>query len=349
MNQQQQYPGNPEPQIAGVVDLTLCTNGTMLGTLQVQGVHSEIIATHIHRCEGGSTPQTRTAALCSGPPVVNFCGDNAAGLIADGTEYAGACSGIRSDGTSSTMDMRGALVHSAESLPELVRDIIAHADKYYFNVHTMASWNRWYPEPKGACRGPLREESTQATPTTTAVPAEPVEVKCYSMYSQLAMNELQIYAGNPDSKASGYASFTLCTNGTMSGTALVFGGVSEIIATHIHHCQGGDTPQTRTADLCEGPPVINFCGSNVAGLIADGVPYPEACAPYSSARASRTSGMRGVLIPGENKDMTVADRVLDIVHNPQSYFFNVHTLASFNQWYPAVKGACRGPMQLWAA
>jgi len=220
---------------------------------------------------------------------------------------------------------------------------------YYFNVHTMASWNHWYPEHKGACRGPLREEMAVALATTTAVPSdEPAEVKCFSMYSQLAMNELQIYAGNPDSTASGYASFTLCTNGTLSGTALIFGGVSEIIATHIHHCEGGNTPQTRTGELCEGPPVINFCGNNAAGLIADGVDYPEDCAPYGTTGASRTSGMRGVLILGENKGMTVADRVMDIAANPNSYFFNVHTMASWNQWYPDPKGACRGPMQLWA-
>merc|ERR1712061_686419 len=76
--------------------------------------------------------------------------------------------------------------------------------------------------------------------------------------------------------ASGYVDMLLCTNGTLRATGLLFGGASKIIAMHIHHCQGGATPQTRTGDLCSGPPVINFCGDSSHGLIADGANHSEA-------------------------------------------------------------------------
>jgi hypothetical protein len=290
--------------------------------------------------------------LCSGPPVVNFCGSNAVGLIADGSKYSKACSSYQSGSSgdeSSTVDMQGVQVSGAEasamSQVELVRDIFTRPELYYFNVHTMASYTHWYPHHNGNCRGPLKERSTDA-PSTTAAPVEVEEDKCYSLYSQLDMNELQIYTGNPDSTASGYASFTLCTNGTLSGTALVFGGVSEIIAMHIHQCEGGETPQTRTADLCTGPVVANFCGKNSAGLIADGVAYPEACAAYSSMGSSRTKAMSGVLLGGGG-GMSTAARVRDIVKRPESYYFNVHTMASYNHWYPKHQGVIRGPMQVW--
>merc|ERR1712187_919573 len=94
--------------------------------------------------------------------------------------------------------------------------------------------------------------------------------------------------------------------GTLKATALMFGGVSEIIAMHIHHCEGGTTPQTKTADLCEGPPVLNFCGDNSAGLIADGAKYPEHCMPWGRNGGSRTADMSGVMVSGVGSSFAVA-------------------------------------------
>merc|ERR1711972_808563 len=81
-----------------------------------------------------------------------------------------------------------------------------------------------------------------------------------------SMNELQKYPHNPDSNATGYVDLLLCTNGTLKSTALVFEGVSEIIAMHIHRCDGGSTPQTRTADLCTGPPRGQLLRRQLPGL-----------------------------------------------------------------------------------
>jgi len=309
---------------------------------------SEVIATHIHQCEGGTSPQTRTAVLCSGPPVINFCGNNVLGLLNDGVKYSGPCGAYDAGGASHTPDMQGILVPRDDGMTsaERVPDIVARPEMYYFNVHTVASYNHWYPHYAGVCRGRLVQQITAAT--TTIAPSGSGDNRCYSFYSHMTRNQLQSYDGNPDAHASGYAGFSLCTNGTFTGTALIFKGSSRIIATHIHRCHGGDTPQTRTADLCEGAPVINFCGDNSMGLIADGVAYPEECSPYSDIGNSRTEGMTGIMVPGERRGETVAELVTDIVRNPQLYYFNVHTLASYNHWYPRRNGVCRGPVQFWA-
>lgn len=82
MNEVQQHAGNREAGAQGIAELRLCTNGTMLCTLSVEGAASDIIAAHLHRCEGGDTPQTQVGLLCSGPPVVVFCGDTRGTAIA---------------------------------------------------------------------------------------------------------------------------------------------------------------------------------------------------------------------------------------------------------------------------
>jgi len=347
MNQAQQYPGNPYAEATGSVRLLLCTNGTLLGNLSVENGSSRIIATHIHHCQGGDSPQTRSGVLCGGPPVLNFCGDNRPGLIADGADYTAPCADFNRDGMSRTAGMQGALLPGGPmTLAERVRDIGAHPDKYYFNVHSMASYNHFYPHHEGMVRGPLEGRSVETTTTTPAPPAAAkVENRCVPLFSQMSMNELQRYPNNPDSTASGYVDMLLCTNGTLRATGLLFGGASKIIAMHIHHCQGGATPQTRTGDLCSGPPVINFCGDSSHGLIADGANYPEGCARWSAAGSSRTENMQGIAIQASGSE-AVARLVEDIAENPNFYYFNVHTEGSYMHWYPDHNGMCRGPLQL---
>lgn len=352
VNQAQNYAGNPESDATGSVELLLCTNGTMQGNMSVEGGSSEIIATHIHHCEGGDSPQTKTGVLCSGPPVINFCGNNAAGLIADGTDYTAPCVSFDGSGTSHTKDMQGVLVDGKNvemAVAERVRDIAASPGKYYFNAHTLASYTHFYPKHEGMCRGPLQGKSLAPATTTTTPPptaAEPVVNRCYSLFSQMSMNELQKYPSNPDSGASGYVDLVLCTNGTLKATALMFGGVSEVVAMHIHRCEGGTTPQTRMADLCTGPPVVNFCGDNSVGLIADGAKYPEPCAPWSHAGSARTVDTSGTEVPSASSGSAVAQLVQDMASHPQLFYFNVHTLASYTNWYPHHNGMCRGPLQL---
>jgi len=348
MNQLQQYDGNPEAETRGSVDIFMCTNGTVTASLVLHDGRSELIATLIHHCSGGSTPQKRTGVMCTGPPVVNFCGHDAVGLIDDGTSYTGLCSGYDiGTGISNNLGMPGKLVPSLGlTVMGLVTDMIENPNSYYFNVHSLASYNQWHPDFRGVCRGVIELNSAPVA-TTTLAPMDPDDAdKCYDLYSKLAMNELQEYHDNVDASASGYASFTLCANGTLSATVLVFGGVSEVIAMGIHRCHGGDTPMTKTAEMCQGPPVIAFCGENANGYLNYGVQYTEACAKYSGLGASITEGVEGTVVPNEQGETNTGELVLDIVRNPHMYFFNVHSLDSYGFWYPRDIGMCRGSMNI---
>jgi len=166
---------------------------------------------------------------------------------------------------------------------------------------------------------------------------------CYSVYSQLNVNPLQAYPGNPDSKAFGFATCTLCTDGAMHCTSLTHSGKSEIIAAHIHHVSEEDGKDGATG---EGPPVVNFCGKNGAGLIQDGVDYTRPCAQWDKNGVAHDDGMTGTLVPGFNRGISAAERVADIVKRPQDYYFNFHTMASWTRWYPTPHGICRGQLQL---
>merc|ERR1712151_48130 len=59
---------------------------------------------------------------------------------------------------------------------------------------------------------------------------------CFNLNSVLSFNNLlQSFPGNPDSHAQGFATFKLCTSGTLiADTALVYGGQTPLIASHIH-------------------------------------------------------------------------------------------------------------------
>jgi len=355
MNEAQQYEGNVEASAAGTARLRLCSNGTASASFRVEGAWSDILATHIHRCNGGSTPQTRTSVLCQGPPVVAFCGDNAPGQMDVGTPYTQPCGALAADHTAETSDAEGALVeeNTNMTMDELMRDIIGDPESYYFNVHS--DWSRMHAYPatdEGMCRGELRlviPTTTTAQAAATTAPPHSSSSECFFMFSQMVANELQQYEDNPEADMSGYADIVICTNGTLRASVQIFGGVPTIIAMHIHRCSGGETPQTRTAELCGGGAVVNFCGDNSPGLLSNGVDtYPEPCTMAARGEFfASIAEMVGVVAPaaGASTPAEVEALVRDMDANPDSYFFNIHTVASFTHWYPGHRGMCRGPLQ----
>jgi hypothetical protein len=129
----------------------------------------------------------------------------------------------------------------------------------------------------------------------------------------------------------------------MTCDALVFGGKSPIIASHIHVSDNGD------GSIGDGAPVISFCGDNTDGLINLRPDYPQACSANKEGK-SNNPGMKGVFLLSEaNQGLSVADRVRDIGQNPGRYYMNFHSLASFTRFKSngvSPKGMCRGPMHL---
>ena len=66
--------------------------------------------------------------------------------------------------------------------------------------------------------------------------------RCYNLYSYMKYNNLmQAYANSPDDHAKRYTTFTLCTDGTLTADANVWGGRMDLIASHVHKCKHGKT------------------------------------------------------------------------------------------------------------
>merc|ERR1712061_326324 len=122
---------------------------------------------------------------------------------------------------------------------------------------------------------------------TTYRKDEGTDDMCFNLFSSMAFNSLlQSFPNNPDSHAQGFATFKLCTNGTLvADTALVYGGQTPLIASHIHYATNGN------GESGSGPPVISFCGSNTPGLINAAGPYPELCAPYMAGSSNNADMM----------------------------------------------------------
>ena len=138
-------------------------------------------------------------------------------------------------------------------------------------------------------------------------------------------NSMQAYANSPDDHAKRYTTFTLCTDGTLTADANVWGGRMDLIASHVHKCNDG-----KTGEDCSGPPVINFCGSNDMGMITGAGHYMEECMPYNSNGNSVNTGMMGNVSDGV--EMSISDLVDDIGNYPDNYYMNFHSIASWSYW-----------------
>jgi len=167
--------------------------------------------------------------------------------------------------------------------------------------------------------------------------------RCYNLVSDMKYNNLmQAYANSPDDLSRQWIYyFTLCTDGTLTADANVWGGRMDLIASHVHKCNDG-----KTGEDCSGPPVINFCGSNDMGMITGAGHYVDECMPYNSNGNSVNTGMTGNMSDGVV--MSISDLVDDIGNYPDKYYMNFHSIASWSYWQSHgdgdPEGMCRGPM-----
>jgi hypothetical protein len=199
-----------------------------------------------------------------------------------------------------------------------------------------------------ACTSTASARSLRGLQTSTPAPIDasaPADVaQCYALYSEMNFNNLiQDFPNNPDADAKGFATCNLCTNGTMTCNANVYGGKTELVASHIHLASNGNGTSG------SGDPVINFCGSNSVGMINDGTNYIEECAAYSPSANALMTAMGGAQVVGTTNGEAVADLVRAIGTNPDQYYLNFHSISSWSYWQMhggKPVGMCRGVMQL---
>jgi len=161
----QSFPNNPDSKATGYVYCKLCTSGQMSCSGNVDAGKTPLIASHIHVASNGD------GASGSGPPVINFCGDNSPGMILDGSKYLTACSHYN-NGAALMSTMEGNFIDGAMNegftVASRVQDIGENPGKYYFNFHSIASWTYWQLEnkgPVGMCRGQVSSSSRRLAAT----------------------------------------------------------------------------------------------------------------------------------------------------------------------------------------
>jgi len=152
----QDFPNNPDSRAAGFVSCSFCTNGTMSCLSTTYGGKSPIIAAHLHIALNGN------GEAGSGPAVGLFCGDNTPGLLSKGTPYPAPCNAYSSKGYALQKDMKGVIDPVANgdmSIEQRIEDLAANPGKYYFNLHSLASFSYWQASggtPAGMCRGVMK-------------------------------------------------------------------------------------------------------------------------------------------------------------------------------------------------
>ena len=104
-----------------------------------------------------------------------------------------------------------------------------------------------------------------------------VDDECYCMISELSFSTMvQSFRAYPDCDAKAYVDFKLCSCSGMRCTVNVIGCCIQLVASHIHQASDVD------GENGSGPPVINFCGNNGHGMIADCSPYKSSCACFKN-------------------------------------------------------------------
>jgi hypothetical protein len=270
------------------------------------------------------------------------------------------------------LGMKGVIVAGTTNgmtMVELVDKIVANPSSYYFNFHSAASFSYWKRVGKSAlgfARGPMKLVAPCDQPTSenshwwcwllnnqVPPPAEVAKPKmqCTAMYSNAETNEV-LKAGPKNADAGAIASVTcmMCSDSvstaSASCTTTVFAATTPLIAAHIH-----EVPTSSTNADGNGPPVVNFCGSNYlgAGGIDDGTLYTQECAATNAQSVSLSLNQTGVIVAGTTNGMTLVELVDKIVADPSKYYFNIHSAATFAYWKSAGKGPlgmARGPMML---
>ena len=151
------------------------------------------------------------------------------------------------------------------------------------------------------------ESISEVAQSFSLAASEKVDEECYHMFNELSFNTLvESFPANPDGEANAYVDYKLCG---MQCKANVFGGRTQLVASHLHLASDGD------GENGSGPPVNNFCGDSGPGMIADGSSYKSPCAHHKNRAAGMS--MTG-FVDEQNAGFALGSWLKDTASNPSS-------------------------------
>ena len=282
----QSFRAYPDSDANARVDFKLCSCSGMRCTANVFGGCIQLVASHIYVASNVDGENG------SGPPVINFCGNNGYGMIAD----CSPCTLFSRRDMRCTANVFGGRTQVVASHIHQVSDVegengsglpvinfcennghgmIAHcsprklcsrsgmqctANVFGGRTQLVASHMHLASDVNG--------ENGSGLPVinfcgNNAAP-DMVDDECYRMFSELSFSAMvQSFRAYPDSDANARVDFKLCSCSGMRCTANVIGGCIQLVASHIYVASDVD------GENGSGLPVINFCGNNGYGMIAD--------------------------------------------------------------------------------
>ena len=288
----QSFPAYPDSETKAYVDCKLCSRSDMQCTASVFGVRTQLVAPHMHLASDVNGENG------SGPPVINFSGNNGPGMIADCSPYKSPCAHYKNraavksmmgnfvDGQNAGFTLRSRLkvddecyhIFSELSFNTLVQSLPAYPDseaKTFVDCKLCSRSDMQCADSVFGVRTqlvapymPLASdvdgENDSGLPVINFVAPDIFDDECYRMFSELSFSTMvQSFPAYPDSETKAYVDCKLCSRSDMQCTASVFGVRTQLVAPHMPLASDVD------GENGSGLPVINFCGNDVAPDIVD--------------------------------------------------------------------------------
>ena len=246
------------------VDCKLCSRSDMQCTASVFGVRTQLVAPHMPLASDVDGENG------SGLPVINFCGNDVAPDIVDDECYC-----MFSELSFSTM------VQSFRAYPD--SDAKAYVDSKLCSCSGM----RCTVNVIGCCIQLVASHIHQASDVDGENGSGPPVIN--------------FCENNGHGMIAHCSPRKLCSRSGMQCTANVFGGRTQLVASHMHLASDVN------GENGSGLPVINFSGNNGPGMIADCSPYKSPCAHYKNRAAVKS--MMGNFVDGQNAGFTLRSRL----------------------------------------
>ena len=288
----QSFPAYPDSETKAYVDCKLCSRSDMQCTASVFGVRTQLVAPHMHLASDVNGENG------SGPPVINFSGNNGPGMIADCSPYKSPCAHYKNraavksmmgnfvDGQNAGFTLRSHLkvddecyhIFSELSFNTLVQSLPAYPDseaKTFVDCKLCSRSDMQCADcvfgvrtqlvaPYMPLASDVDGENDSGLPVINFVAPDIFDDECYRMFSELSFSTMvQSFPAYPDSETKAYVDCKLCSRSDMQCTASVFGVRTQLVAPHMPLASDVD------GENGSGLPVINFCGNDVAPDIVD--------------------------------------------------------------------------------
>ena len=310
------FSGNNGP--GTIADCSPCKRfscSDMRCTANVFGGRTQVVAPHIHQASDFDGEND------SGLSVINFCGNNSYGMFAD----CGPCKLCSRSGMHCTANVFGGRAQLVASHMHLASDVNGENDSDLLVINFRGNNGPGMIADCSPCkrysRSDMRCTANVFGGRTQVVAPHIHQASDIDGEHGSGLPVINFCGNNCYGMIADCSPCKLCIRSGMQCTANVFGGRTQLVASHMHlasdvHGENGS-----------GLPVINFSGNNCPGMIADCSPYKPLCVHYKNRAAVKS--MIGNFIDGQNVGFTLRSRLCYHMFSELSFNTPVQSLPAY--------------------